>query len=97
MREVDGARFRAQGLPEGRVPIMFTTDWCGYCRRFLPLFGRLPGAWVVDISDDDDPLWDDHAIRVVPTVILFEDGKPIARWEGVLGAAHVEAIRAKLL
>lgn len=66
------------------MPVLFVADWCGYCRRFLPSFKQMQHAYVVDISDEDDPLWDDYGIQVVPTVLLFEDGKPVKRWAGVL-------------
>lgn len=95
-QEIAARAFDASGLPSGRVPVMFTTDWCGYCRRFAPHFARLPGAHVVDISDDDDPLWDDLRIRVVPTVLLFEGGAIVGRWEGALNASHAEEIVAAL-
>lgn len=93
---MEGTVFRPVDLPGGRVPVMFTTDWCGYCRRFEPHFRRLGKGIIVDISDDDDPLWDDLGIRVVPTVILFEDGKPVARWAGALNLGHADEIRARL-
>ena len=74
------------------MPVMFTTDWCGYCRRFTPHFARVPGGHHVDISDDDDPLWDDLRIRVVPTVLLFDGGSVVARWEGALNTNHADEI-----
>lgn len=75
---------------------MFTADWCGFCHRFLPHFKRVQGAWLVDISDEDDPLWDLLRIQVVPTVVLFEDGLPTRRWAGALVAEHVGMIQAAL-
>lgn len=75
---------------------MFTADWCGYCVRFYPHFKALQNGWVVDVSDEDDPLWDALAIQVVPTVIVFDGGVPKARWAGVLGRPHMEAIQAAL-
>ena len=96
MHQVAGARFREEDLPRGRVAVLFCADWCGYCHRFLPLFKRVAGAWAVDISDEDDPLWDRYGIRVVPTVIVFEDGAPANAWSGVLAAHHVEQIEAAL-
>ena len=94
VHEVEGARFRPAELPAGKVAVMFAADWCGFSRRFLPHFRRIREGWVVDISDEDDPLWDDLDIHVVPTVILFQDGVPTRRWAGVLGegaAAQVES------
>ena len=96
VHEVAGARFRAAELPAGRVAVAFVADWCGYCHRFLRHFRRLPEAWVVDVSDEDDPLWDGLPIRSVPTVIVFEDGVPHERWAGVLGEAHVAEVRSAL-
>lgn len=75
-----------------RVAVVFTADWCPHCRRFAPVaeeaaarHADLPFA-LADISDDEgDPRWDEYAIRVVPTVVLFVDGQPSARVDGVLG------------
>lgn len=96
VRQVPGAGFRPSDLPAGRVPVLFTADWCGYCRRFYPHYKQLREGWVVDLSDEDDPLWDLLDLRVVPTVIVFEDGRPVQRWEGVLGQPHVQQIQGAL-
>lgn len=92
MREVDGHAFSASQLPAGRVAVMFTADWCGYCQRFLPQFRRASPAWLVDLSEEDEPAWDDHHIAVVPTVIVFQDGAEVRRWSGVLKEAHAAEI-----
>ena len=94
--EVAGERFSASQLPAGRVAVMFTADWCRYCRGFLRHFARVPGGWVVDISEEENALWDDLAIQSVPTVILFEDGKPGRRWAGVLGEDHALQVQSAL-
>ena len=38
-----------------------------------------------DISDDGNPLWEVFSIEVVPTIIIFKDGKAVFRRDGVLG------------
>jgi thioredoxin-like negative regulator of GroEL len=96
VERVPGATWRADQLPPGRVAVMFTADWCGHCHRFLHHFKRVPGAILVDISEEDEPAWEDHDIEVVPTVIVFEDGKPVRAWAGVLGEHHVTQIVALL-
>lgn len=96
VNQVPAGRFLASDLPPGRVAVMFTADWCGYCRPFLRHFKRIQQGWVVDASDEDDPVWDNYALRVVPTVILFENGVPAKKWEGALGESHVDAIQAAL-
>lgn len=96
MREVPGDRFKADELPAGLVAVLFCADWCGYCHRFLPHFRKLPDGIAVDISDEDHPLWDAYAIRVVPTVVLFKDRVPVRQWAGVLAAHHADQIREAL-
>jgi len=39
----------------------------------------------MDLSDDDNPLWDTFSIEVVPTIIVFRDGKPEFRRDGFFG------------
>ena len=39
----------------------------------------------VDISDDEDPLWELFDIKVVPTMIVFKNGEAIFRKDGLLG------------
>jgi len=96
VKEVAGERFHPVDLPPGRTAVLFEADWCGYCRRFRHHYKRLREGWIVDISDEDDPLWDTYRIHVVPTVLVFEGGEPVARWEGVLAAHHVDQIEARL-
>lgn len=74
----------------GAVAVCFHADWCGFCRRFLPLFeARAQGAPIpfllADLSSKDDPRWDAFALRVVPTIILFKQGKPVWRADAPLG------------
>jgi len=39
----------------------------------------------VDLSDFKNPLWEIFSVQVVPTIILFKDGKPVFRTDGILG------------
>ncbi|TLZ77713.1 MAG: thioredoxin family protein [Methanobacteriota archaeon] len=70
--------------------VMFWATWCPFCRRFKQEFERLAAAhpWrfaAVYLDDEDNPLWDDYAVDVVPTLALFQDGKVVDRLNGVLG------------
>jgi len=70
--------------------VLFLTEWCPFCRKFYPEFETALNSkgipWAeVDISDDEGLLWETFDISVVPTVIIFEDGQPIFRKDGVLG------------
>jgi thioredoxin-like negative regulator of GroEL len=37
------------------------------------------------MSDLESPLWDTFDVRIVPTVVVFKEGRPIFRSDGVLG------------
>lgn len=84
--DFDGKRLKSTGT----IPVLFYAQWCPFCRSFLPEFeAAMNGKGVrwaeVDISDDEDPLWETFNINVVPTVIVFKDGQPIFRRDGLLG------------
>jgi thioredoxin len=69
---------------------VFLASWCPFCRRFQPVYeaaAKVSGtSWVsVDVSDDDSPLWDTFNIEIVPTIIVFKDGKEMWRKNGVRG------------
>lgn len=81
----------AQALAGRTAAVLFHATWCPHCVRFVPVFRRAAGAQAAwrpveaVLDDEDNPLWTEYAIEVVPTVILFEDGKVVKRLDGVPG------------
>ncbi|MCI4324086.1 MAG: thioredoxin family protein [Thermoplasmata archaeon] len=74
----------------GTWVVAFVADWCPFCDEFLPRYtARRPpvGARLAlaDLTDVESPLWDRFRVDVIPTVLIFEDGREIARKDGVLG------------
>jgi len=70
--------------------VMFWATWCPFCRRFKQEFEKLAASrpWrfaAVYLDDEDNPLWEDYAVDVVPTLALFRDGKVVERLDGILG------------
>jgi thioredoxin 1 len=70
--------------------VMFWATWCPFCRRFKQEFERLATSqpWrfaAVYLDDEENPLWEDYAVGVVPTLALFRDGKLVERLDGILG------------
>ena len=68
---------------ESRQPVLveFWAPWCGYCRRLAPALDRLEkeiGDVVrfVRINVDKEPeLTRQYAVNVIPSMILFRNGK----------------------
>ena len=106
----DAAAFRKEVLgSEDPTVALFWATWCPFCRKFKPVFDRLAAdkPWrfaSVYLDDYENPLWDDYAVDVVPTLALFRDGKVVERADGVLGygldakmvSAFTEKVAARL-
>ena len=70
---------------------VFAARWCGFCSRFVEQTKSLDNPAnveinLVDADEPDESLWDDFSIKIVPTVIVFKDGKIIFRRDGKSGA-----------
>jgi len=72
------------------VIVVSYADWCPFCRSFLKVVeenkARLKHELAFEnISDESNPLWEKHKIKVVPTLIAFSKWEPVGRMDGVLG------------
>jgi thioredoxin 1 len=71
------------------VYVLFYASWCPHSRAFLPIFQKVsdenPTRCAKAVVDDDEGLWNKYGIRVVPTVLLFEQGTQTRRLDGTPG------------
>ncbi len=67
--------------------IFFYAEWCPFCRKSFQLLKSLNDSqskvFRVDLSDENNPLWDSLRIKVVPTLIAFKDGTEFWRANGI--------------
>jgi thioredoxin len=84
-------------LDSSDVPILvdFYATWCGPCQMMAPILEQV-GAnlrdrlQVVKIDTDKYPnLATKYQIEALPTLVLFKNGKPAERIEGVLQASQL--------
>jgi thioredoxin 1 len=69
-----------------KVAVLFYASWCPDCSRFMPAFEAAASKTKVKVAKakidaDENSIWEDYKIEVVPTVVLFEGGKEKMRIE----------------
>lgn len=81
-------------LESSQVPVLvdFNATWCGPCQAMTPILDKV-GAYlknrvlVVKIDTDKYPgLASKYHIHSLPTLILFKNGQPVERIEGIIQA-----------
>ena len=71
-------------LQSGRAFLVdFWASWCGYCRRIGPAYEKIAEEFgevlmVAKVNIDEEPaLAEAEKIEVIPTLVLYRDGKPL--------------------
>lgn len=94
---VDGTGFAAQ--LRGDLPLLLDVwaDWCGPCKAFAPVFDQaarqLSGrVRLAKLDSEAEPqLAGQLGIRSIPSLILFKDGREVARQSGAMALPQLLA------
>jgi thioredoxin 2 len=80
------------------VPIVvdFWAPWCGPCKMMAPAFEQAarelePDVRLAKVDTEAEPvLGNELGIRSIPTLVIFERGREIARRSGAVGANDIK-------
>jgi len=100
IEHVNAATFRTAVL-ESDVPVLvdFYADWCGPCRALAPVLEQLAqeidGVRIVKVNVDQAPtLAAQYRVSAIPTMILFDRGKPVQRVTGLASKDELKRLLA---
>ena len=83
--QINNTQFQ-QWMQEGKTILVdYWAPWCGYCRRIGPAYDKIAEEYgdrlvVAKVNIDEEPqLTEAQGVEVIPTLILYKDGKAVNR------------------
>ncbi|MGD2180909.1 thioredoxin [Lusitaniella coriacea] len=84
-------------LASTNLPVLvdFYATWCGPCQMMAPILEQVNAqlnnqVQIVKVDTDKYPrLASQYQIQALPTLVLFQNGQPIERIEGVVQAPQL--------
>ena len=81
----------------------FWAPWCPHCRKILPAYDQIAEQYegvmeVVKLDmDENDSLWAEYQVELIPTLRLYVDGKPVDSTVAPKSKAAIDEFLAGIL
>jgi thioredoxin 1 len=88
---------------EQPVLVDFWAEWCMPCRMLAPTIEQVADDFAGKIrvgkvdTDGNQAIGVDYEISAIPTVIIFQGGKPVKKFVGLTNKADLESAINELL
>jgi thioredoxin 2 len=86
-----------QHVKRNDIPVVvdFWAPWCGPCKMMAPAFEQAAGQLEPRVrlaklnTEEAQVIAGEYSIRSIPTLVLFRNGREVARQPGAMGAADI--------
>ena len=94
-----------QHIQKNDIPVIvdYWASWCGPCKMMAPVFEQVANDFRGKVrftklnTENEQSIAGEKAIRSIPTLILYKDGKEFERVSGALDAQSLKNFVAKAL